>query len=50
MDGGFRLDNEPAHQHTNGDENPVIGEGGNLLAQITARRGKAHIDPCEEKD
>ena len=49
MDCRLRLNNEPAHQHTNGNDDPVIGQGGQLPAQICTRRQKAYIHACQEQ-
>ena len=45
----MRLDNEPAHQHAGGHQQPVEGQGGDLPSQVRARREKAHVDPREEE-
>ena len=50
MDGGLRLDDEPAHQHADGYQDPVLVQGRNLAAQIGAGGQKAHIDAGHEQN
>ena len=49
MDRRLRLDDEPAHQHADGRQQPVEGQGGDLPSQVCARREEAHVDPREEQ-
>ena len=50
VDGRLSLHDEPAHQHTDGNDDPVIGQGRQLPAQIGARRQEAHVNARQEQN
>ncbi|CAN3996014.1 DUF4348 domain-containing protein, partial [Dysosmobacter welbionis] len=41
MDRRLRLDDEPAHQHSDGNQDPVEGQAGDLAAEVAGRRHEA---------
>ena len=43
MDGGLGVDDEPAHQHRQGDQQKAHALADHLAAQHIAQRGKAHV-------